>query len=52
MYRVSTWDMLGTAPKDKNHFLYPGTHILMGIPDKEWKPDILNWLDGYLGPVE
>lgn len=42
------FDLLGTAPPDKRHYLSPAAH---NVPRNEVIKETLDWLDRYLGPV-
>jgi dienelactone hydrolase len=42
------FDLLGTPPGDKRHVVFDTGHAL---PSDDVEPEILRWLDRYLGPV-
>jgi eukaryotic-like serine/threonine-protein kinase len=43
------FDLLGTPPEDKHHFVAEGGHF---VPRPDLIRESLDWLDRYLGPVE
>ena len=43
---------LGTPAADKKHVLYPGGHEIAGTKRNQLVPEIVGWLDRYLGRVE
>jgi dienelactone hydrolase len=44
------FDLLGTP--EKQHIVYPGGHSIAWEYRKEYRRDMLNWLDRHLGPVK
>jgi len=43
------FDLLGTPPEHKRHFIYPSSHF---APRTELIKETLSWLDKYFGPVK
>ena len=45
--------LLGTPENDKRHLLFDTSHSLFQVRHRhQWNPEVLTWLDRYLGPVE
>jgi len=49
--QIPMYELLGTAPEDKKHILYPGAHTIWVLFGSQIRNDIHGWLDRYPGPV-
>jgi dienelactone hydrolase len=45
------FDLLGTAPAHKRHFILPGGHGILNQQRSQVMREALDWLDKYLGPA-
>ena len=49
--QLGLFNVLGTPTADKRHVLYPGGHEIAITKRSQIAPEVLAWLDKYLGPV-
>jgi dienelactone hydrolase len=47
--QIPLYRLLGSPPEQKRHVVYDGSHF---VPRAMLVPEVVNWLDRWLGPVE